>query len=123
MQLLPAGAEQRLVHAEDAQIGIFFNQSYFLSVGNSISSAMFVSKVSEGIQDYMRQHYLVCHLPELELPTATVKISPLIIIQTLNYELYLEPSYDPSNFAFITLLLCCIFLLDKSLNLKPQLPG
>ena len=36
---IPAGAEQRLVQAKDAQISIAYNQSYF-SVGNSISSAM-----------------------------------------------------------------------------------
>ncbi|WP_151778247.1 ABC transporter permease [Acinetobacter brisouii] len=99
--VIPAGAEQRLVHAEDAQVGIFFNQSYF-SVGNSISSAMFVSSL-EGIQDYIGKHYLVHHLPELELPTATVKISPLYN-PDLNYEFYLEPYMIP---AILHLLLCC----------------
>ncbi|MDM1755434.1 ABC transporter permease [Acinetobacter towneri] len=110
--VIPAGAEQRLVHAEDAQIGIFFNQSYF-SVGNSISSAMFVSSL-EGIQDYMRHHYLVRHLPELELPTATVKISPLYN-PDLNYELYLEPYMIP---AILHLLLCCCVAFSVGQELK-----
>ena len=110
--VIPAGAEQRLVHAEDAQIGIFFNQSYF-SVGNSISSAMFVSSL-EGIQDYMRQHYLVRHLPELELPTATVKISPLYN-PDLNYEFYLEPYMIP---AILHLLLCCCVAFSVGQELK-----
>ncbi len=72
-------------------------------------------------KDYMRHHYLVRHLPELELPTATVKISPLYN-PDLNYELYLEPYMIP---AILHLLLCCCvaFLLDRGLNLKPQLPG
>ena len=110
--VIPAGAEQRLVHAEDAQIGIFFNQSYF-SVGNSISSAMFVSSL-EGIQDYMRHHYLVRHLPELELPTATVKISPLYN-PDLNYEFYLEPYMIP---AILHLLLCCCVAFSVGQELK-----
>ena len=110
--VIPAGAEQRLVHAEDAQIGIFFNQSYF-SVGNSISSAMFVSSL-EGIQDYMRQHYLVRHIPELELPTATVKISPLYN-PDLNYEFYLEPYIIP---AILHLLLCCCVAFSVGQELK-----
>ena len=110
--VIPAGAEQRLVHAEDAQIGIFFNQSYF-SVGNSISSAMFVSSL-EGIQDYMRQHYLVRHIPELELPTATVKISPLYN-PDLNYEFYLEPYMIP---AILHLLLCCCVAFSVGQELK-----
>ena len=110
--VIPAGAEQRLVHAEDAQIGIFFNQSYF-SVGNSISSAMLVSSL-EGIQDYMRQHYLVRHIPELELPTATVKISPLYN-PDLNYEFYLEPYMIP---AILHLLLCCCVAFSVGQELK-----
>ena len=110
--VIPAGAEQRLVHAEDAQIGIFFNQSYF-SVGNSISSAMFVSSL-EGIQDYMRQHYLVRHIPKLELPTATVKISPLYN-PDLNYEFYLKPYMIP---AILHLLLCCCVAFSVGQELK-----
>ena len=39
---IPAGAEQRLVKAQDAEISIAFNQSYF-SIGNTISSAMLLS--------------------------------------------------------------------------------
>ena len=110
--VIPSGAEQRLVHAEDAQVGIFFNQSYF-SVGNSISSAMFVSSL-EGIQDYIGKHYLVHHLPELELPTATVKISPLYN-PDLNYEFYLEPYMIP---AILHLLLCCCVAFSVGQELK-----
>ncbi|MEK5777459.1 ABC transporter permease, partial [Acinetobacter nosocomialis] len=39
---IPTGAEQRLVKAQDAEISIAFNQSYF-SIGNTISSAILLS--------------------------------------------------------------------------------
>ena len=85
---IPAGAEQRLVQAKDAQISIAFNQSYF-SVGNTISSAMFVSTL-QALANFMGQDYLENTLPALDVPTPNVKISPLYNPE-LNYEFYLEP--------------------------------
>ena len=49
--LIPDGAEQRLVQAQDAQISIAYNQSFF-SIGNTISSAMLMSTLN-GMADYM----------------------------------------------------------------------
>ena len=71
---IPAGAEQRLVQAEDAEISIVFNQSYF-SVGNSISSAMLVSTV-EAIADFTGHNYLENIIPYVDIPTPNVKITP-----------------------------------------------
>jgi len=99
--LIPAGAEQRLVQAKDAEIALAFNQSYF-SVGNSISSAM-LSSTLQAMADYLGQNYLENNLPYLELPTPNVKISPLYN-PSLSYEFYLEPFVIP---AVLHLLLCC----------------
>lgn len=99
--LIPAGAEQRLVQAQDAEIAIAYNLSYF-SVGNSISSAMSVS-VLQAIAAYLGDDYLVNHVPDVNLPTAHVKISPLYN-PGLNYEFYLQPLMVP---AILHLLLCC----------------
>ena len=74
---IPAGAEQRLVQAKDAEISIAFNQSYF-SVGNSISSAMLLSTV-EAMADFTGQNYLQNKIPYIDAPTPNVKISPYII--------------------------------------------
>ncbi|WP_407305971.1 ABC transporter permease [Acinetobacter sp.] len=98
---IPAGAEQRLVQAEDAEISIVFNQSYF-SVGNSISSAMLVSTV-EAIVDFIGHNYLENNIPYIDIPTPNVKISPLYN-PSLSYEFYLEPFVIP---AILHLLLCC----------------
>ena len=98
---IPAGAEQRLVQAQDAEISIAFNQSYF-SVGNAISSAMLLSTLEASI-DFTRQNYLANSLPYLDIPTPNVKISPLYN-PSLSYEFYLEPFMIP---AILHLLLCC----------------
>ncbi|MBL8323106.1 MAG: ABC transporter permease, partial [Acinetobacter sp.] len=83
---IPAGAEQRLVQAKDAQISIAFNQSYF-SVGNTVSSAMLLSTV-QAAADFGGQDYLENKIPYLDAPAPNVKISPLYN-PGLNYEFYL----------------------------------
>ncbi|WP_286861349.1 MULTISPECIES: ABC transporter permease [Acinetobacter] len=98
---IPAGAEQRLVTAQDAEISIAFNQSYF-SIGNTISSAMFLSTL-QAMAEFTGRQYLGNTLPYLEAPTPNIKISPLYNPQ-LNYEFYLEPYMVP---AILHLLLCC----------------
>ncbi len=98
---IPDGAEQRLVHADDAGIAIAYNLSYF-SVGNSISSAMSLSTL-QAIAAYMGKDYLAQHIPDISIPTAHVKISPLYN-PGLNYEFYLQPLMVP---AILHLLLCC----------------
>ena len=98
---IPSGAEQRLVAAQDAEISIAFNQSYF-SIGNTISSAMLVSTLG-ALTDFSGKQYLSTALPHLEAPTPNIKISPLYNPQ-LNYEMYLEPYMVP---AILHLLLCC----------------
>ncbi|QIO08360.1 ABC transporter permease [Acinetobacter lanii] len=98
---IPSGAEQRLVHAKDAQISILFNQSYF-SVGNSISTAMLLSTLG-ALKDFSGHDYLENTLPYLEAPTPNVKISTLYN-PNLSYEFYLEPYMIP---AILHLLLCC----------------
>lgn len=98
---VPEGAEQRLVHADDAGIAIAYNLSYF-SVGNSISSAMSLSTL-QAIAAYMGEDYLAQHIPDINIPTAHVKISPLYN-PGLNYEFYLQPLMVP---AILHLLLCC----------------
>ena len=98
---IPAGAEQRLVTAQDAEISIAFNQSYF-SIGNTISSAMFLSTL-QAMAEFTGRQYLGNTLPYLEVPTPNIKISPLYNPQ-LNYEFYLEPYMVP---AILHLLLCC----------------
>ena len=67
---IPEGAEQRLVRAQDAEISIAFNQSYF-SVGNSISSAMLLSTL-EAIIDFTGKNYLANLIPDVDIPTPNV---------------------------------------------------
>ena len=98
---IPTGAEQRLVKAQDAEISIAFNQSYF-SIGNTISSAMLLSTL-QALAEFTGKQYLGNTLPYLEAPTPNIKISPLYNPQ-LNYEFYLEPYMVP---AILHLLLCC----------------
>ena len=109
---IPAGAEQRLVQAQDAEISIAFNQSYF-SVGNAISSAMLLSTLEASI-DFTRQNYLANSLPYLDIPTPNVKISPLYN-PSLSYEFYLEPFMIP---AILHLLLCCCVAFAVGQELK-----
>lgn len=109
---IPAGAEQRLVQAKDAEISIAFNQSYF-SVGNSISSAMLVSTV-EAMADFTGQNYLQNKIPYVDAPTPNVKISPLYN-PGLSYEFYLEPFMIP---AILHLLLCCCVAFAVGQELK-----
>ncbi|WP_445660315.1 ABC transporter permease [Acinetobacter sp. F16] len=109
---IPAGAEQRLVQAKDAEISIAFNQSYF-SVGNSISSAMLLSTV-EAMADFTGQNYLQNKIPYVDAPTPNVKISPLYN-PGLSYEFYLEPFMIP---AILHLLLCCCVAFAVGQELK-----
>lgn len=114
---IPAGAEQRLVQAQDAEISIAFNQSYF-SVGNAISSAMLFSTLEASI-DFTRQNYLANSLPYLDIPTPNVKISPLYN-PSLSYEFYLEPFMIP---AILHLLLCCCVAFAVGQELKFNTTG
>lgn len=111
---IPSGAEQRLVRAQDADISIAFNQSYF-SIGNTISSAMLVSTL-QALAEFTEQHYLVNRLPYIQAPTPQIKISPLYNPQ-LNYELYLEPYVI---LAVLHLLLCCCVAFSVGQELKRQ---
>ena len=99
--LIPEGAEQRLVQAQDAQISIAYNQSFF-SIGNTISSAMLISTLN-GMADYMGNRYFANVLPYLDVPTPHIKISTLYN-PNMSYELFLEPFMVP---AVLHLLLCC----------------
>lgn len=114
--LIPEGAEQRLVQAQDAQIAVAYNLSYF-SVGNSISSAMSVS-VLQAIAAYLGDDYLVNQVPDVNLPTAHVKISPLYN-PGLNYEFYLQPLMVP---AILHLLLCCCVAFSVGQHYLPGSP-
>ena len=109
---IPAGAEQRLVQAKDAEISIAYNQSYF-SVGNSISSAMLLSTL-QAMADFSGQQYLENTIPYLDAPTPNVKISPLYN-PGLNYEFYLEPYMIP---AILHLLLCCCVAFSVGQEIK-----
>lgn len=111
---IPAGAEQRLVQAQDAQISIAFNQSYF-SVGNTVSSAMLLSTV-QAAADFGSRNYLENKIPYLDAPAPNVKISPLYN-PGLNYEFYLEPYMIP---AILHLLLCCCVAFSVGQELKFQ---
>ena len=73
--MIPEGAEQRLVKAQDAQISIAYNQSFF-SIGNTISSAMLISTLN-GMAEYLGQSYLSNTIPYLDVPTPHIKISTL----------------------------------------------
>lgn len=99
--LIPDGAEQRLVQAQDAQISIAYNQSFF-SIGNTISSAMLMSTLN-GMADYMGESYLSNVIPYFDVPTPHIKISTLYN-PNMSYELFLEPFMVP---AVLHLLLCC----------------
>lgn len=99
--MIPEGAEQRLVKAQDAQISIAYNQSFF-SIGNTISSAMLISTLN-GMAEYLGQSYLANTLPYLDVPTPHIKISTLYN-PSMSYELFLEPFMVP---AVLHLLLCC----------------
>ena len=99
--LIPDGAEQRLVQAQDAQISIAYNQSFF-SIGNTISSAMLISTLN-GMADYMGESYLSNVIPYLDVPIPHIKISTLYN-PNMSYELFLEPFMVP---AVLHLLLCC----------------
>ncbi|MBO3655849.1 ABC transporter permease [Acinetobacter bereziniae] len=109
---IPVGAEQRLVQAQDAQISIAFNQSYF-SIGNGISSAMLLSTV-EAIGDFAQHSYYQNKIPYAEIATPNVKISPLFN-PNLSYEFYLEPFMIP---AILHLLLCCCVAFAVGQELK-----
>jgi len=109
---IPQGAEQRLVQAQDTQISIAFNQSYF-SIGNTISSAMLVSTL-EAIGDFSKNSYLKNTIPHIEFPRTSIKISPLFN-PNLNYEFYLEPFMIP---AILHLLLCCCVAFAVGQELK-----
>ncbi|MFA2963807.1 ABC transporter permease [Acinetobacter pittii] len=109
---IPEGAEKRFVKAQDAQISIAFNQSFF-SVGNTISSAMLVSTLN-ALADYAGQSYLVNSIPYLDVPTAHVKISTLYN-PSMSYEFYLEPFMVP---AVLHLLLCCCVAFAIGQELK-----
>lgn len=98
---IPAGAEQRLVQAQNAQITVAYNQSFF-SVGNTISSAMLLS-TANALSDFTGQQYFKNIVPYIDLPTPHVKISTLYN-PSLSYEFYLEPFVIP---AILHLLLCC----------------
>ena len=110
--IIPEGAEQRPVQAQDSGIAIAFNQSYF-SIGNTISSAMLIGTL-EAIADFMGRSYLANQLPYLEAPTPHVKISPLYN-PGLSYEFYLEPFMVP---AILHLLLCCCVAFAVGQELK-----
>ena len=99
--LIPEGAEQRLVRAQDAQISIAYNQSFF-SIGNTISSAMLISTLN-GMSDYLGDSYFSNVIPYLDIPTPHIKISTLYN-PNMSYELFLEPFMVP---AVLHLLLCC----------------
>lgn len=111
---IPEGAEQRLVKAQNAQISIAYNQSFF-SIGSSISSAMLVSTL-HGMADYMGESYLSNSLPHVEMPTPHVKVSTLYN-PNMSYELFLEPFMVP---AVLHLLLCCcvVFAIGQEFKRK-----
>lgn len=98
---IPEGAEQRLVNAQDAQISVAFNQSFF-SIGNTISSAMLISTLN-AMGEFGGEHYFSALLPAIDLPTPHVKVS-ILYNPSLSYEFYLEPFMVP---AILHLLLCC----------------
>lgn len=111
---IPAGAEQRLVKLQDANISIAYNQSYF-SIGNSIASAMLISNL-RAIAEFSGQDYLQNSLPDIDAPTPNIKISALYNPQ-LNYELYLEPYM---LLAILHLLLCCCVAFSVGQEIKRQ---
>lgn len=114
---IPAGAEQRLVRAQDAEISIAFNQSYF-SIGNTISSAMLISTL-QAMAAFSGHEFLGNTLPSIEVPTPNIKISPLYN-PGLNYEFYLGPYMVP---AILHLLLCCCVAFAVGQEMKRNTLG
>lgn len=111
---IPSGAEQRLVQAQDAQISIAYNQSFY-SIGNTISTAMSLATL-QGIDAYLQQGYLQQSIPYIDIPTPHVKISTLYN-PNLSYEFYLEPFIVP---AILHLLLCCCVAFSVGQELNTQ---
>lgn len=111
---IPSGAEQRLVQAQDAQISIAYNQSFY-SIGNTISTAMSLATL-QGIDAYVQQGYLQQSMPYIDIPTPHVKISTLYN-PSLSYEFYLEPFIVP---AILHLLLCCCVAFSVGQELSVQ---
>ncbi len=100
--IIPPQAEQRLVKAQDAQIAVIYNQSYF-SIGSAISSAM-TSTITTAILSYLTENHYQQLIPKLNghaLPS--IKISTLFN-PDMSYEFYLEPLLLP---AMLHLMLCC----------------
>lgn len=100
---IPAGAEQRLVRAQDAEINMAYNQSYF-SIGDTVSTAMLTTTL-EAMASFVSSDYLSNTLPHLNIPTPHVKMS-LLFNPNFNYEFYLEPYVIPAIFHL--LLSCCV---------------
>lgn len=100
---IPAGAEQRLVRAQDAEINMAYNQSYF-SIGDVVSTAM-LAPTLEAMASYVASEYLINDIPRIQAPTPNVKMS-LLFNPNFNYEFYLEPYVIPA--VFHLLLSCCV---------------
>ena len=111
---IPEGAEQRLVKGEDAQIGIFYNQSFY-SIGNSISTAMQLA-IYQAILNFLGDDYLQNTLPYLDTPLPHIKISALYN-PNMSYEFFLEPFIIP---AMLHLLLCCTIAFSVGEELKTK---
>lgn len=109
---IPEGAEQRLVKGEDAQIGIFYNQSFY-SIGNSISGAMQLATY-QATANFLGEDYLQNLLPYLGTPTPHLKLS-VLYNPDMNYEFFLEPFVIP---AMLHLLLCCTVAFSVGQELK-----
>ncbi|MFT4019892.1 MAG: ABC transporter permease [Acinetobacter sp.] len=109
---IPEGAEQRLSRAEDAQINIFYNQSFY-SIGSSISTAMSSSTIQAAL-DFLSQDHLGNMIPYANFPTPHLKISPLYN-PNMSYEFFLEPFVIP---AVLHLLLCCVVAFSIGQDLK-----
>ena len=109
---IPEGAEQRLVKGEDAQIGIFYNQSFY-SIGNSISTAMQLATYQATLS-FLGDDYLQNTLPYLDTPLPHIKVSALYN-PNMSYEFFLEPFIIP---AMLHLLLCCTIAFSVGQELK-----
>ena len=111
---IPAGAEQRLVRAQDAEINMAYNQSYF-SIGDTVSTAMLTTTL-EAMASYVASEYLVNDIPHISVPTPNVKMS-LLFNPNFNYEFYLEPYVIPAIFHL--LLSCCVaFAIGQEFKLR-----
>ncbi|WOE31555.1 MULTISPECIES: ABC transporter permease [unclassified Acinetobacter] len=109
---IPDGAEQRLVKAQDAEINMAFNQSYY-SVGTAISSAM-LSSTLQATANYLKTDYFDNNIPYIDIPTPNVKMS-VLFNPNMNYEFYLEPFLIP---AILHLLLSCCVAFSVGIELK-----